>query len=97
MNTTQLSFWTFQLMWLLALIRAVFVRSTSVRIWVALALPFAYLVPLLPYRYESYWPRHIVIIQIAFALSGLFVINRLGPIRRLQDHRVIEVTPNSSL
>ena len=97
MNTTQLSFWTFQLMWLLALIRAVFVRSTSVRIWVALALPFAYLVPLLPYRYESYWPRHIVIIQIAFALSGLFVINRLGPIQRLQDHRVIEVTPNSSL
>ena len=96
-NTTQLSFWTFQLMWLLALVRAVFVRSTSVRIWVALALPFAYLVPLLPYKYESYWPRHIVIIQIAFALSGLFVINRLGPIQRLQDHRVIEVSPKSSV
>ena len=97
MNTTQLSFWTFQFMWLLALIRAVFVRSTSVRIWVALALPFAYLIPLLPYKYESYWPRHVVIIQIAFALSGLFVINRLGPIRRLQDDQVIEVTPNSSV
>jgi hypothetical protein len=96
-NTTQLSFWTFQLIWLLALIRAVIVRSTSIRIWIALALPFAYLVPLLPYKYESYWPRHIVIIQIAFALSGLFVINRLGPIQRGQDHRVIEVTPNSSL
>ena len=97
MNTTQLSFWTFQVMWLLALVRAVFVRSTSVRIWVALALPFAYLVPLLPYKYESYWPRHIVIIQIAFALSGLFVINRLGPIQRLQDHRIIEVSPKSSV
>jgi hypothetical protein len=96
-NTTQLSFWTFQLIWLLALIRAVIVRSTSIRIWIALALPFAYLVPLLPYKYESYWPRHIVIIQIAFALSGLFAINRLGPIRRHENHQDIEVTPNSSV
>jgi hypothetical protein len=96
LNTTQLSFWTFQFIWLLALIRAVFVRSTSLRIWVALALPFVYLVPLLPYKYESYWPRHIVIIQIAFALSGLFVINRLGPIRR-GDKKVIEVVPSSSI
>jgi hypothetical protein len=96
-NTTQLSFWIFQLIWLLALIRAVFVRSTSIRIWIALALPFAYLVPLLPYKYESYWPRHIVIIQIAFALSGLFAINRLGPIRRHENHQDIEVTPNSSV
>jgi hypothetical protein len=96
-NTTQLSFWTFQLIWLLALIRTVFVRSTSIRIWIALALPFAYLVPLLPYKYESYWPRHIVIIQIAFALSGLFVINRLGPIRRHENHQDIEVTPSSSV
>ena len=96
LNTTQLSFWSFQFIWLLALIRAVFVRSTSLRIWVALALPFAYLVPLLPYKYESYWPRHIVIIQIAFALSGLFVINRLGPIRR-GDKKVIEVDPSSSI
>ncbi len=96
LNTTQLSFWTFQIIWLLALIRAVFVRSTSLRIWIALSLPFAYLVPLLPYKYESYWPRHIVIIQIAFALSGLFVINRLGPIRR-EDKKVIEVDPSSSI
>jgi len=96
LNTTQLSFWTFQIIWLLALIRAVFVRSTSLRIWIALSLPFAYLVPLLPYKYESYWPRHIVIIQIAFALSGLFVINRLGPIRR-GDKKVIEVVPSSSI
>ena len=96
LNTTQLSFWTFQFIWLLALIRAVFVRSTSVRIWIALSLPFAYLVPLLPYKYESYWPRHIVIIQIAFALSGLFVINHLGPIRR-GDKKVIEVVPISSI
>ena len=81
-------------MWLLALIRAVFVRSTSLRIWVALSLPFAYLVPLLPYKYESYWPRHIVIIQLAFALSGLFVMNRLGPIRR-GDKKAIEVVPSS--
>ena len=94
LNTTQLSFWTFQFMWLLALIRAVFVRSTSLRIWVALSLPFAYLVPLLPYKYESYWPRHIVIIQLAFALSGLFVMNRLGPIRR-GDKKAIEVVPSS--
>jgi hypothetical protein len=64
-----------QLIWFSALIIAIVQREKRLRVWTALALPFAYLVPLLPYRFDSYYPRHIVIIQLAFVISGLYSIN----------------------
>jgi len=69
------SFHLMQLIWFSALIIAVVQREKRLRVWTALALPFAYLVPLLPYRFDSYYPRHIVIIQLAFVISGLYSIN----------------------
>jgi hypothetical protein len=73
-----LNFRTFlimQIVWLSALAVVIFKRERRIRIWTALVLPFAYLIPLLPYRFDSYYPRHIVIIQLAFVISGLYSIN----------------------
>lgn len=74
-----LNFRTFlimQIVWLCALVVAILKRERRIRIWTALLLPFAYLIPLLPYRFDSYYPRHIVIIQLAFVFSGLYTIHQ---------------------
>ncbi len=74
-----LNFRTFlimQLVWLCALSIVIFKRERRIRIWTALILPFAYLIPLLPYRFDSYYPRHIVIIQLAFVFSGLYAMHQ---------------------
>lgn len=68
-----ISFWSFQIMWLVAVIKATGAKCTKPKVWIALILPLTYLVPLLPYRFESYYPRHIVVIQLAFGLSALYV------------------------
>ena len=85
-NTVQLTFWAFQLIWLSGVIRATTSRSKRAIIWIALSLPLTYLIPLLPYRFESYWPRHIVIIQLALGLSGMYALGNLGPLQLLNKN-----------
>ena len=85
-NTVQLTFWAFQLIWLSGVIRATTSRSKRATIWIALSLPLTYLIPLLPYRFESYWPRHIVIIQLALGLSGMYALGNLGPLQLLNKN-----------
>jgi len=86
-NSIQISFWVFQFIWLTGIIRAVSCKSKHIAIWVVLTLPLTYLIPLLPYRFDSYWPRHIVIIQLAFGLSGLVAIKNLGPFNFVRKSR----------
>jgi hypothetical protein len=85
-DTVQLTFWAFQFIWLLGVIRATTSRSKRATIWIALSLPLTYLIPLLPYRFESYWPRHIVIIQLALGLSGMYALGNLGPLQLLNKN-----------
>jgi hypothetical protein len=64
------TFHLMQLMWLVAVLSFLISRMRSIKMLVYLCLPCAYLIPLLPYRFDSYYPRHIVIIQFAFAIGA---------------------------
>jgi len=76
-----IAFWSLQIMWLGAVILTFVTKSYRPKIVVALCLPLAYLLPLFPYRFESYYPRHIVIIQLAFGLSAIYILQSLKPSR----------------
>lgn len=71
LDDLSLSFWGSQLVWLICLIWLISQRRLSTQAAMYLLLPFAYLVPLLPYRFDSYYPRHVVVIQFAFALGAV--------------------------
>lgn len=77
-----ISFWSLQILWLLAVIKAIGSKCTQPRVWFDLIFPLTYLIPLLPYRFGSYYPRHIVFIQLAFGLSATYAICKCGPSRR---------------
>ena len=71
LDDLSLSFWGSQLVWLVCLIWLTSQRRLSTQSAMYLLLPFAYLIPLLPYRFDSYYPRHVVVIQFAFAIGAV--------------------------
>ena len=75
-NTLLLSFLTFDLIWLLAVVYTIRLRNIGFKVWIVLLFPLTYLVPQLPYDISNYYPRHVVATQLAFGLSGLYVISR---------------------
>ena len=75
-NTVSLTFLAFDLIWLIAVVSIIKLRNVGFKVWIALLLPLTYLVPQLPYDISSYYPRHVVATQLAFVLSGLYVISR---------------------
>ena len=75
-SPVSLAFWSLQLIWLLAVANTIRLRSTGFKVWIALIFPLTYFVPQLPYDISSYYPRHVVATQLAFGLSGLYVISR---------------------
>ena len=75
-NPLSLVFLTFDLIWLLAVGYTIRLRNIGFKVWIVLLFPLTYLVPQLPYDISSYYPRHVVATQLAFGLSGLYVISR---------------------
>ena len=75
----EIGFLIFHLMWLSALVRVLKTRSRDLVTWLAMAFPFLYLIPLLPYEIVTYFPRRVIAIQLAFGVSALFVLSRHRP------------------
>jgi len=75
----EIGFLIFHLMWLSALVRVLKTKSRDLVTWLAMAFPFLYLIPLLPYEIVTYLPRRVIAIQLAFGVSALFVLSRLRP------------------
>jgi glycosyltransferase involved in cell wall biosynthesis len=69
-GSERVAFWSLQIIWVSAAVRAVVMRSSQLKVWLLFLLPLAYLIPMIPYRFEAD-VRHIVIIQLAFGLSGI--------------------------
>ena len=87
-----LSFWALDFIWLLAVVRTLRLRDIGLKIWIVLVFPLAYFVPQIPYDFSrgGYHPRHVVAIQLAFGLSGLYVLSRQArksseSVRRVDD------------
>lgn len=87
-----LSFWVLDFIWLLAVVRSIRLRDVGIKIWIVLVFPLAYFVPQIPYDFSrgGYHPRHVVAIQLAFGLSGLYVLSRQArknseSVRRIDD------------
>ena len=75
----EIGFLIFHLMWLSALVRVLKTRSRDLVTWLAMAFPFLYLIPLLPYEIVTYFPRRVIAIQLAFGVSALFALSRYRP------------------
>ena len=68
-GSERVAFWSLQIIWVSAVVRAVVSRTPQLKVWLLFLLPLAYLIPMLPFKFQGD-VRHIVIIQLAFGLSG---------------------------
>jgi hypothetical protein len=76
-KTLAIAFWTFQLLWIIALVRLVMVRCRRMTIWMLWLWPLMFAVPLIPYRLDSYYPRHFVMFNLTLGISATAVLIRL--------------------
>ena len=64
-------FWGAQVLWILALAyrykKGLLYKAKSL----LLLIPFGYALPMLKYQMDSYYPRHLVVINLAFLLTAL--------------------------
>jgi len=104
-KTLAIAFWTFQLLWIIALVRLVMVRCRRMTIWMLWLWPLMFAVPLIPYRLDSYYPRHFVMFNLTLGISATAVLIRLyarrpttsDPWYDLRSERVLEQdSPNRS-
>jgi len=66
-----LAFWGSQLLWL-CLVAARIRRGLALRARsLLLLIPFGYALPMLKYQMESYYPRHLVVINLSFMCAAL--------------------------
>lgn len=77
-KTLALSFWGFQFLWLVALLRLVLVRCRSVIIWMIWLWPLMFALPVIPYGLDSYYPRHFVMFNLALGISAIAVLIRVS-------------------
>jgi hypothetical protein len=66
-----------QLLWVVAVIAA-WRASAGLLVWIVFALPWLYLAPHVFYQVNIYYPRHIVIAHLAFALGAIFSVASTG-------------------
>jgi len=104
-KTLAIAFWTFQLLWIIALVRLVMVRCRKMTIWMLWLWPLMFVVPLIPYRLDSYYPRHFVMFNLTLCISATAVLIRLyawrpataDPWYDLHSERVfVQDSPNRS-
>lgn len=76
-----LIFWVLLSVWIFSVMRIILIGNTNFKIWIVLIFPFTYFIPQIPYDISSYYPRHVVATQLAFVLSGLYVVSRQKKLR----------------
>jgi hypothetical protein len=76
-KTLALSFWSFQFLWLVALIRLVMIRCRNAITWMLWLWPLMFAIPIIPYRLDSYYPRHFVMFNLVLGISAIAVLIRL--------------------
>ena len=85
MKPLDISFSMFHLLWLAAIISAVRSKLKDSAIWLAAAFPFVYLLPLLLFKIETYYPRRIIATQLAFGLSAIYVLSKQNSARSAEN------------
>jgi hypothetical protein len=96
-KTLALSFWGFQFLWLVALISLVMIRSRNTVMWMLWMWPLMFAVPIIPYRLDSYYPRHFVVFNLALGISAVAVLIRLHDLHQPEVSTQTSLQPTGNL
>lgn len=71
------AFWGAQALWVIVIVLRVANKQISQARTLALLIPFGYALPMLKYQMGSYYPRHLVAINLSFMCAALIAWPRL--------------------
>lgn len=91
-KTLALVFWSFQIFWIVALIYVLLRHRASIFAWSILVWPYLFAIPALPYRMDAYYPRQVVIFNIALGLSAAAIFLKSSELKKRKSAKFDETS-----
>ena len=91
-KTLALVFWSFQVFWIVACIYVLLRHRASIFAWSILVWPYLFAIPSLPYRMDAYYPRQVVIFNLALGLSAATIFLKSSELMKRKSAKFDETS-----
>lgn len=95
--TLAIVFWSFQIAWLASLVQTLRWKIWSPKVVVLLTWPLAFAVPAIPYRLDAYYPRQVVMFNLALGLAAFAIFNEMHQLKKSDSAKGNEPSGDSNL
>jgi hypothetical protein len=68
--TLAIVFWSFQMAWIISLTQVCRRKMRSLKNFAVIIWPLAFALPAIPYRLDAYYPRQVVMFNLALGLAA---------------------------
>jgi hypothetical protein len=95
--TLAIVFWSFQIAWIVSLAQVCRRRMRSLKNFAVVIWPLAFAIPAIPYRLDAYYPRQVVMFNLALGLAAFAIFNKMHQLEKRSSAKGNEPSWDSNL
>jgi len=95
--TLAIVFWSFQIAWIISLAQVCRRRLRSLKNFAVVIWPLAFAIPAIPYRLDAYYPRQVVMFNLALGLAAFAIFNKMYQLEKRSSAKGNEPSWDSNL
>ena len=95
--TLAIVFWSFQIAWIISLAQVCRRRMRSLKNFAVVIWPLAFAIPAIPYRLDAYYPRQVVMFNLALGLAAFAILNKMHQLEKRSSAKGNEPSWDSNL
>ena len=95
--TLAIVFWSFQIAWIVSLAQVCRRRMRSLKNFAVVIWPLAFAIPAIPYRLDAYYPRQVVMFNLALGLAAFAILNKMHQLEKRSSAKGNEPSWDSNL
>ena len=80
--TLAIVFWSFQMAWIISLTQVCRQKMRSLKNFAVVIWPLAFALPAIPYRLDAYYPRQVVMFNLALGLAAFAIFNKMHELEK---------------
>jgi hypothetical protein len=80
--TLAIVFWSFQMAWIISLTQVCRRKMRSLKNFAVIIWPLAFALPAIPYRLDAYYPRQVVMFNLALGLAAFAIFNKMHQLEK---------------
>jgi hypothetical protein len=95
--TLAIVFWSFQMAWIISLTQVCRRKMRSLKNFAVIIWPLAFALPAIPYRLDAYYPRQVVMFNLALGLAAFAIFNKMHQLEKRSAAKGNEPSWDSNL